>query len=140
MYGGCFKEPGVILTKIVIVDDALLIRMQLKKFFEETMNFEVAGIGGDGIQAVDLYRKHKPDLLTIDMTMPNMSGLEAIEQIIGEWSSANILVITAIQNKDLINKALNAGAKGYVNKPLYFKSEEFVQDLIDDVNDALEDG
>lgn len=136
----CSEIPGEHLAKIVIVDDALLIRMQLKKFFEETMNFEVVGQGGDGIQAVDLFRKHKPDLLTIDMTMPNMSGLEAIEQILVEWPSAKILVVTAIQNKDLINKALNAGARGYVNKPLYFKSQEFVQDLIDDVNDALEDG
>ena len=127
------------MSRVVIVDDALLIRMQLKKFFEETMSFEVIGQGGDGLQAVELFRKHKPDLITMDMTMPNMSGLEAIEQIMAEDKSARILVVTAIQNKDLINKALTAGARGYVNKPLYFKSEEFVQELVDDVNDALED-
>ena len=68
--------------KVVVVDDSMLVRLQLKKFFEEEMKFEVAALGNDGNDAVALYKQHKPDLITIDLTMPNKDGFEALKEII----------------------------------------------------------
>ena len=68
--------------KVVVIDDSMLVRLQLKKFFEEEMEFEVAAVGNDGNEAVKLYEEHKPDLITIDLTMPNKDGFEALKEII----------------------------------------------------------
>ena len=127
------------MPKVAIVDDALLIRIQMKKFFEDIMNFEVVGQGADGNDAVKLYREKQPDIMTLDLTMPNKSGVEAIREIMHENSSARILVVSAIKEASMITEALHLGAKGFVNKPLQFSSEEFVESFKEDIADALAD-
>lgn len=125
------------MTRVAIVDDALLIRMQMKKFFEEKMHFEVVAQGSDGNEAVRIYRELKPDLMTLDLTMPNKSGVEAIREIMAANSSARILVVSAIKDAAMITEALQLGAKGFVNKPLQFASEEFLESFKEEINDAL---
>lgn len=125
------------MTTVAIVDDALLIRMQMKKFFEETMKFEVIAQGSDGNEAVAIYQQQKPDLMTIDLTMPNKSGVDAIRDIIQHDHQANIIVVSAIKDAALITEALKLGAKGFINKPLQFSSEEFVQSFKEDIYEAL---
>ncbi|NRA45122.1 MAG: response regulator [Oligoflexales bacterium] len=127
------------MPKVAIVDDALLIRIQMKKFFEDIMNFEVVGQGADGNDAIRMYRDKKPDLMTLDLTMPNKSGVEAIREIMQENPDARILVVSAIKEASMITEALHLGAKGFVNKPLQFSSEEFVESFKEDIADALAD-
>lgn len=127
------------MPKVAIVDDALLIRIQMKKFFEDTMNFEVVGQGADGNDAIRVYKEKQPDLMTLDLTMPNKSGVEAIREIMQENPNARILVVSAIKEANMITEALHLGARGFVNKPLQFSSEEFVESFKEDIADALAD-
>lgn len=126
------------MTKIAIVDDALLIRMQMKKFFEEVMKFEVIALGADGNEAIDIYREKKPDLMTLDLTMPNKSGIDAIKEIINENPKAKILVVSAIKDSALITEALQIGASSFINKPLQFASESFVASFVEEIKDILD--
>ncbi|MCB9229923.1 MAG: response regulator [Deltaproteobacteria bacterium] len=125
------------MPTVAIVDDALLIRMQMKKFFEDTMHFEVLAQGADGNDAVRIFENQKPDLMTLDLTMPNKSGVEAIREIIKICPDARILVVSAIKDASMITEALHLGARGFVNKPLQFASEEFVSSFKEDVEDAM---
>ena len=127
------------MKKVAIIDDALIIRIQLRKFFETTMKFEVVAEGSNGQEAVSIYKNHQPDLITIDLTMPNMSGLEAIERIIDLSKDARILVVTAIKQTDLLNKAIAFGAKSYVLKPLQFNDPGFFDNFKQEVLECLEE-
>ena len=125
--------------KVIIVDDSMLVRLQLKKFFEEEMKYEVAGLGNDGNEAVILYREHKPDLITIDLTMPNKDGYEALKEIIAEDPNARILICSAIKDPAKVTQTLEAGARGYIRKPLQLTDTEYVERIKDDIEEALED-
>lgn len=127
------------MPSVAIVDDALLIRMQMKKFFEDTMKFEVLAQGMDGDEAIKIFETKKPDLMTLDLTMPNKSGVEAIREIMQICPDARILVVSAIKDASMITEALHLGARGFVNKPLQFSSEEFVESFKEDIEDALAD-
>ncbi|MCM8526634.1 MAG: response regulator [Lentisphaeraceae bacterium] len=125
--------------KVVVVDDSMLVRLQLKKFFEEEMKFEVAGLGNDGNEAVTLYKEHKPDLITIDLTMPNKDGYEALKEIIADDKDARVLICSAIKDPAKVTQTLEAGARGYIRKPLQLTDAEYVERIKDDIEEALED-
>ncbi|MDG5815075.1 response regulator [Chitinispirillales bacterium ANBcel5] len=123
---------------VVIVDDSKFLLKQIVNFFESKLEFKVLASGCDGNEAVDLYKKHKPDLITLDITMPNKDGFEAMKEILQENAEANILMISAVRGNAML-ECMNAGAKGYIEKPLKFNNQEFVQDFIDTVNEIFED-
>jgi two-component system, chemotaxis family, chemotaxis protein CheY len=114
--------------RIVIVDDSLFLIKQLSDFMEEVMGYTVVGSGSDGNQAVALYREHKPDLITLDITMPNKDGMEALEEILAEFPDANIMMISAIRGQEM-TKCIKTGAKAYMEKPLLFNDDQFVRDF-----------
>lgn len=111
--------------RIVIVDDSIFLIRQLTAFFEAEMGYKVVGTGSDGYQAVALYRQHKPDLITLDITMPNKDGMEALAEIMEEFPDANVMMISAIRGQEM-TKCLRIGAKAYLEKPLLFTDEQFV--------------
>ena len=113
--------------RVVIVDDSGFLAKQIKDFFEKQMGFEVIAIGKDGNEAVSLYKEHKPDLMTMDLTMPGMGGLEAIRQLKAQEPAANILVISALGQKHAVFEALQLGAKNYIVKPI---NEENLQSVV----------
>ena len=125
------------MAKIIIVDDALFIRKQLRKIFEDILKFEVVAEGADGLEAIDAYAKYSPDLMTLDLTMPNKGGLEVIQEIMKEDKNAKILVISAIQDRALMTEAIHSGAKGFIPKPIQAKSKEFLDNFIMEVNEIL---
>ncbi len=127
------------MPKVLIADDALIIRMQIKNFFENTLNWEQVWLAEDGNQAVELYKEHKPDLTTLDLTMPNKDGIEALSEIIDHNPSAKVIVVSAIKDADKITSALEIGAAGYIKKPLAFKNEEFVASFKEEIEDVLEE-
>ena len=76
---------------VAIVNDSMLIRLQFKKFFEEVMKYKVVGLGENGNEAVSLCEQHNPDLLVMDLAMPEKEGHEALQEIIRSYPEANIL-------------------------------------------------
>lgn len=113
---------------VVIVDDSRFQTMQLGRFFSDVMGFRVLASGENGEEAVELYRTHKPDLITMDLTMPKLDGRGALAQILREFPDANVLVISALKGPLLLD-CLTLGAKSYVEKPLRFDKEDFIRDF-----------
>ena len=121
---------------VVIIDDSKFQTLQLSRFFSDVMGFQVSATGEDGEQAVELYRAHRPDLLTMDLTMPRLDGRGALEQILQEFPQANILVISAVKGPLLLD-CLTLGARSYMEKPLRFDKEDFVRDFRATVEEIL---
>jgi two-component system, chemotaxis family, chemotaxis protein CheY len=116
------------LKRIVIIDDSMFLIKQLKAFFEVTMGYTVVATGVNGEQAVALYREHKPDLITLDITMPIKDGVEALTEILAETPQARVMMISAIRGSEM-TQCLKLGARGYMEKPMLFADEQFVHDF-----------
>jgi two-component system, chemotaxis family, chemotaxis protein CheY len=121
---------------VVIVDDSKFLIKQIVDFFENQLGFQVIATGIDGNEAVELYKTHKPDLITLDITMPNKDGIDALKEIIVAFPAAKILMISAVRGSAML-ECMNAGAKGYVEKPLKFSDNEFVNDFKETVNEVF---
>jgi two-component system chemotaxis response regulator CheY len=121
---------------VVIIDDSRFLIAQIKVFFENNLNFSVVGTGEDGNEAVELYRKHRPDLITLDITMPNRNGEDALREIIEEFPDANVLMISALRG-DAMLECMSAGAKGYIEKPLKFSDNGFITDFRETVQEIF---
>lgn len=111
---------------ILIVDDSNVIRNRIGRY-SSSSNFEVVGTASNGLEALEQYKKYKPDLVTMDLTMPKMDGLEAIQAIMDYNPQANILVISALSDKATGIRALKYGACGFICKP--FTDEELAEAL-----------
>jgi len=122
---------------VVIVDDSKFLIKQIVDFFQNTLKFDVVGTGNDGNDAVELYRSHKPDLITLDITMPNKDGQQAMKEIYSEFPDANIIIISAVRG-DAMLECMSMGAKGYIEKPLKFNNEEFVEEFKKTVEEVFE--
>ena len=97
-------------VRVVIAEDEAIIRLDLKEILEEE-GYEVVGESGRGDEAVELVRKHHPDLAILDIKMPGMDGLTAAKEITGERLAA-VLILTAFSQRDLIDQAREAGGQG----------------------------
>jgi two-component system chemotaxis response regulator CheY len=124
---------------VVVVDDSKFLVNQIVQFFENELGYTVVATGSDGNDAVDLYDEHQPDLITLDITMPNKDGQQAMEEIISKYPIAKVLMISAVRG-DAMLECMAGGAKGYVEKPLKFNNEEFVTDFKDSVEEVFSDG
>jgi len=100
--------------RVVVAEDEALIRMDIVETLRES-GFDVVAEAGDGLQAVALVREHKPDLLVMDIKMPNLDGLGAAEQLRDE--KVAIVLLTAFSQRELVERANEAGAMAYVVKP-----------------------
>ena len=101
--------------RVVIAEDEALIRMDLAEMLVEE-DFEVVGQAGDGETAVALARKHRPDLVVLDVKMPKLDGIAAAEAIASE-RIAPVVILTAFSQRELIERARDAGAMAYLVKP-----------------------
>lgn len=105
------------MARILIVDDSSVMRKNLYSIFTSN-GHEVVGEAADGRQAILLYSELKPDLVTMDITMPKMTGVEVVKHIIDRDSSAKIIMISALNQKQMVFQALENGAKHYIIKPI----------------------
>ncbi|MGD0979544.1 MAG: response regulator [Candidatus Bathyarchaeia archaeon] len=109
------------MGRIQISDDALYTRELLKKIVKETKH-EVVAEAATGDEAIDLYRKVKPDLVLLDIVMPAgksaLNGMEALKRILEEDPSANVVICSALEQQVLIEEALRLGAKDFIAKPI----------------------
>lgn len=112
------KEDGTSF-KILIVDDSVFVRKQLSQILTSE-EFEIVEQAGDGEEALERYKENYPnvDLVTMDITMPKMDGISALEKIIEFDKNAKIIMISALGKQELVKKALLLGAKNYIVKPL----------------------
>ena len=112
--------------KVMLVDDTKFMRMMLANILKPK-GFEIVAEASDGLEAIEAYKKHKPDLVTMDIVMPNMQGIEAVKNIVAEDSSANIIMVTAVGQETKVKEAIQAGAKGYIVKP--FQSPQVLEEV-----------
>ena len=107
--------------KILIIDDSVTIRQAIEK---NLSNFplEVVGMAGDGKTALELFRSTQPDVVTLDITMPELDGITVLEEIMKMKKDVKVMVITALKDKATGLKAIQIGAKSYLVKP--FTSEK----------------
>ena len=110
--------------RILIVDDAAFMRMMIKNIITKN-GYEVIGEAENGRVAVELYKQHKPDLVTMDITMPEMNGIEGVKAICGIDPDANIIMCSAMGQQAMVMEAIQAGAKDFVVKP--FQQDRILQ-------------
>ena len=104
------------MSRILIADDSLFMRSTLKKILAEG-GHEVVGEAGTGVQTVELFQKLSPDIVTMDITMPQMNGIEALKKIIELKKDAVVIMLTSISKPENAAEALKNGAKNYITKP-----------------------
>lgn len=102
--------------KLMIVDDSSIIRKLIQNYLSE-YNIEIVGEAGDGRSAVEMFKKVKPDIITMDIVMPEMDGLAVIDEILKIDNTVKIMVVTALSDKSTGIEAIRKGAKSYVVKP-----------------------
>jgi two-component system chemotaxis response regulator CheY len=114
-------------TTLLVVDDSLIMRKAIIKYLE---NFyvEIVGTANNGDRALDLFRQYRPDVVTLDITMPGVDGLNVLEEMIRLNKAAKIIVITALSDKETGLKAINMGAKSYLSKPF---SQKKLQEIFE---------
>ena len=102
--------------RVLIVDDAVVMRMMIKGILSKN-GFDVVGEAQNGAEAVDKYKALMPDLVTMDMVMPEMDGITAVKQIMSFDPNAKIIMCTSMGQQALVVEAIQAGAKSFVTKP-----------------------
>lgn len=115
------------MTKtVLIVDDAVFMRMKLKDILEKN-GYAVLGEAKNGLEAVEKYKTEKPDLVTMDITMPEMDGVEALKEIKAFDANAKVLMCSAMGQQSMVMEAIREGALDFIVKP--FDSERVIKAL-----------
>ena len=102
--------------KILVVDDAAFMRMMIKDILSKN-GYDVVGEAENGRIAVEKYKELKPDLVTMDITMPEMDGIEAVKQIKAQDAASRIVMCSAMGQQAMVIDAIQAGAKDFIVKP-----------------------
>ncbi|WMC92369.1 response regulator [Kineothrix sp. MB12-C1] len=114
------------MKRVLIADDTMFMRYILKDMLVEN-GFEVVGEAVDGEDAIFKYKELKPDIVTMDITMPNVSGIKALQEIVNFDNRAKVVMISSMGQKELVSQAIISGAKSFIIKP--FKVEHVVKIL-----------
>ena len=105
--------------KVLIIDDSIFVRKQISQILTSE-GFEISAEAGDGLEGIEKYKElsGEVDVITLDITMPKMDGVTALENIIKIDPEAKVVMISALGKQDLVKQALITGAKNYIIKPL----------------------
>ena len=119
--------------KFMVVDDSDIIRTKIQNVLDEE-SFEIVGTAKNGLEAIQQFKELKPKVITMDITMPFMDGIETIEQIVKLDDEVRILVVSALSDKATLIKAMHLGAYGFLCKPFSdLELADAVQELIEDI-------
>ena len=118
---------------ILIVDDAAFMRMMIKDIVTKN-DLEVVGEAQNGIEALEMYEQFKPDIVTMDITMPEKDGISAVKDIMAKDPKAKIIMCSAMGQQSLVMEAIKAGARDFLVKP--FKPDR----VIEAINKVLSKG
>ncbi len=102
--------------RLLIVDDSNIMRRRIERS-QQFDELEVVGAASNGVEALELFQRTDPDLVTMDLTMPQMGGIECIERLVQLKPDVRILVISALADKATAIDAMEKGANGFLNKP-----------------------
>jgi two-component system chemotaxis response regulator CheY len=102
--------------RVLIVDDALIMRERIKEIALKA-GWQIAGEARDGAEAVEMYRREKPNLVTLDIVMPKMDGVAALKQMIQFDAQAQIVMISAVNQKEKLAECIRGGATDFIVKP-----------------------
>ncbi|MDO8453525.1 MAG: response regulator [Sulfurimonas sp.] len=117
------------MLKILIVDDSLIIRKKITTIVEK-LGHEVVGQAKTGQEAIKMYESAKPDLVTMDITMPDMDGITAVKHIVEIDKNAKIIMVTSHGQEDMVIDSIKVGAVGYMLKPI---TDEKLEEIIGEV-------
>lgn len=119
--------------KVLVVDDAMFMRNMLKEILNNSGRYEVVGEASNGQEAIELYGQIKPDIVTMDIVMPVMDGIEATREILKIDPMAKIVMCSALGQEPLVIESIAAGAKDFIVKP--FSPEKVIR-VLDQIMDA----
>ena len=114
------------MKRVLVVDDAAFMRMAIKRILDGN-GFEVIGEAENGAIAIKKYRELKPDIVTMDITMPEMTGLEALKSIRAFDPEAKVIMVSAMGQEGMVRETIMLGAKSFIIKP--FKNDHVIQTL-----------
>lgn len=103
--------------KLLIVDDSTIMQKTIERTLDK-YELDIVGTAGNGNDAIEMVKTHKPDLITLDITMPEMDGITCLENIMSIHPAAKVVMVTAISDKLTGLKALSKGARGFIFKPV----------------------
>ena len=109
-------EPGAAPIRVVIADDHQLVRQGIRALLERAPDVEVVGEAGDGRTALDLVAEHKPDVAVLDVTMPEINGVQAAERLHESGTGTAVVMLTMHADEALVRQAIQAGVRAYVLK------------------------
>lgn len=104
------------MKRVLIADDANFMRMMIKNILTK-QGYEVVGEAANGLEAIELYQSLKPDIVTMDITMPECNGIEAVKGIKQVDAEAKIVMVSAMGQQSMVMDAIKAGAKDFIVKP-----------------------
>jgi two-component system, chemotaxis family, chemotaxis protein CheY len=114
------------MKRILIVDDAAFMRLSLRMVLERN-GFEVIAEAENGAIGVEKYKEHQPDLVTLDITMPEKDGIEALKEIMAIDHKAKVIMVSAMGQESMVRQAVVCGAKSFIVKP--YKEEHIIKTL-----------
>ncbi len=113
--------------KILVVDDAMFMRRMLTDILKKA-GYEVVAEASNGMEALKMYKEHEPDLVTMDITMPEYTGIEGVKMIREEYPNALVVMVSAMGQENMVVESVQAGAKGFIVKP--FQADKVVDTIV----------
>ncbi len=109
----------------MIVDDAMIMRMRLREILDH--EFNIVAEAANGQEALSLYAEHEPDFITLDISMPQLNGIEALKMILEKYPDARVVIVSAVGQKQIVFEALGLGAKDFIINP--FEAERVLKSI-----------
>jgi two-component system chemotaxis response regulator CheY len=122
------KHPDTNRLRLMVVDDSNVIRSRIARVAgADRLNAQIVGLARNGVEAVRLCAQHQPDLVTLDLTMPEMDGIDCVEELVRIKPDIRVLVVSALSDKATALEAIKRGANGFLFKP--FTDDQLVHAL-----------
>ncbi|MEZ6135182.1 MAG: response regulator [Pirellulaceae bacterium] len=124
------------MIRVLIVDDSRFMAKALRTVLEG-LEYNVVGVAHDGLEALALYSEQKPDVMLLDITMPNMDGVECLQRALQSDPEASVIMLSAIKDPEIIDQCMKSGAKAFLQKPIRGTSPTDICRLSEAIDQAV---
>ena len=124
------------MIRVLLVDDSKFLAKALRGILK-SLDFEVVAMAHDGVEALEQFKTHSPEVVLLDVTMPNMDGVECLTQLMQIDPEARVVMLSAIQDEEVIERCLALGACSFLKKPIVKTSQEDLDRLSTTLQDAF---